>query len=141
MTKKEATTNGYVALNATLSNLMNSGRSVGIHKVSFNEGDTASFRELTLNEGKSNEQKGLYPFLYGFSAVKLISAGAPVEREEVSVEVKDKENETYVKFIVTETKVLWIEVFEDKTRTKINGRYPKAIKILWDKSDEEKEEE
>lgn len=140
MTKKDAISNGFVALNTTLSNLMNSGRSIGVHKVSFNEGDTAQFRELTLNEGKSNEQKGLYPFLYGFSAVKLISAGAPVEREDTTVEVKDKEAETYVKFVVTETKTLWIEVYEDTTKKKINGRYPKAIKILWDKSDTKEEE-
>ena len=139
MTKQELIKKGYVALESTFSTLLNTGRSVGIHKIQFNEGDTAQWRELEITID-GDKQKKLYPFLYGMSATKLISAGCPVDRKDEIVKENNKEV-TYVTFFVTESKNLFIEVYEDKSKKKINGRYPKSIKVLWDKSDEIKEEE
>jgi hypothetical protein len=139
MTKQELIQNGYVALEATFSELLNTGRSVGVHKISFVKGTVAQWRPLKITLDGKEEEK-LYPFLYGMSATKLISAGCPVERKDETVKENNK-TVNYVKFVVNETKTLFIEVYENKDKKKINGRYPKAVKVLWDKTDEEKEEE
>ena len=110
-----------VPITSTHDNLLNTGRAIGIHKVDFKKDDACEWRELEISiDGTS--KKALYPFIYGFSAVKLVGAGCPVER---------REEGNNVGFFVTESKTLKIEVFEDDTKT-YGDRHPKAIRVIWD---------
>lgn len=112
---------GMVPLSSTHDNLLNAGRAIGIHKVDFKKDTPCEWRELEISiDGVS--KKALYPFIYGFSAVKLVGAGCPVER---------REEGNNVGFYVTESKTLKIEVFEDDTKT-YGDRHPKAIRVIWD---------
>lgn len=113
---------GMVPLSSTHDTLLNAGRAIGIHQVQFKKDDACEWRELEIDFQNEGKKKALYPFIYGFSAVKLIGAGCPVERRE------EGDN---VGFFVNETKTLKIEVFEDDTKT-YGDRHPKAIRVVWD---------
>jgi hypothetical protein len=113
---------GMVPRASTHDTLLNAGRAIGIHQVQFKKDDACEWRELEIDFQNEGKKKALYPFLYGFSAVKLVGAGCPVER---------REEGNNVGFFVTETKTLKIEVFEDETKT-YGERHPKAIRVLWE---------
>lgn len=136
MTQQEANADGYVALDATLSVLMNVGRSLGKHIVNFQMGDKIEWRELDIKlknqETKVLEpHKGLYPFYKGFSVIKLISAGAPIERKDDIIEVKGQTPKKVVKYEITETKTLTINVYQHPSKKDDNGQPLKAIEIIW----------
>lgn len=113
---------GMVPVSATHDTLLNAGRAIGTHKVQFKKDDACEWRELEIELQDVGKKKALYPFIYGFSAVKLLGAGCPIEKREENGKVG---------FFVTETKELMIEVFEDESKT-YGNRHPKAIRVLWD---------
>lgn len=137
MTQQEANQQGYVALDATLSMLMNSGRSLGKHVITFRVNDKIEWRELDLKL-KNREtnvlesHKGLYPFYKGFSVIKLISAGAPIERKDDIIEIEGQAPKKVVKYEIAETKTLAINVYQHPTKKDDNNQPLKAIEILWD---------
>lgn len=137
MTQEQANQEGYVELDSTLSMLMNVGRSLGKHVITFQIGDKIEWRELDLKLKNRDTKvlethKGLYPFYKGFSVIKLISAGAPMERKDDVIEVEGKAPKKVVKYVVTETKTLTINVYQHPTKKDDNGQPLKAIEILWD---------